>query len=105
MRPPRGLALALGLALFFVGTLPYLWAPRACPNAVFTGVLGNWPDTKQHLAFINHYQDALLLPNVLTNEPQKPFMLNLLFWLGAQIALLFGGNILVGWHALRLIAL
>ncbi len=105
MRPPRGLALAISLVLFAIGTVPHLLAPRACPDSVFTGVLGNWPDTKQHLAFINHYQEALLLPNVLTNEAQKPFMLNLFFWLGGQIALLFGGRPVLGWHALRLIGL
>jgi len=102
--PPRGLGPALGLTLFVAGTVPYFLAPHACPDHVFTGVLGNWTDTKQHLAFIAHYRDQLVIDNVLTTESHPPFLLNLWFWLGAQIGRALGGP-LAGWHALRLIGL
>jgi hypothetical protein len=104
-RPPRGLWLLLGLVLFGVGTVPYLYAQRSCPEAIFGGVLGNWHDTRQHLAYINHYQHALLIPNVFSTEAHRPFLLGLEFNLGGLFAKMLGGRLVLAWHILRLLSL
>ncbi len=101
-RPVRVGAL-LGLILFAIGSVPYVIAHHSCPGWTFSGVLGDWSDTKQHLSLIAQSQRAFVLPNVFTTDASRPFLVNLETLVGGLLMRLLRGDVIAVAHVIRLV--
>lgn len=108
----------VGLAVLILTTLPYVFGYLTAPaDKQFMGLMQDVPDHGQYLSWWRSFQSAILAPNKLTPEPNKPLFFNLMWWLLAQVSrvtgwgyapiyqiLRFAGGALLFWGVYRLIA-
>jgi hypothetical protein len=72
---------AVIVLLLLLTALPYAFAVLSTPaDKQFVGFILNVSDHAQYLAWYRAFQDALLIPNPLTPEPNPPLFFNLLWW-------------------------
>lgn len=71
----------LAAALFVLTSLPYAYGALSAPDDhVFMGVVSDVPDTAQYFSWMRAHQDALVVSNWMTSEPNEPAFFNAL-WL------------------------
>lgn len=75
------------IVMLIVTSLPYAYGYLSAPHdQVFMGLMLNVPDHGQYLAWWRGFQQALLIPNRLTPEPNSPAFFNLLWWTLGQLS-------------------
>ena len=85
-------ALALGIgALLLLTSLPYLYGSLSSPaERHFMGIVLDVPDTAQYFSWLRAHQQALLVSNWMTPEPNQPAFFNLLWFALGRLALWIG---------------
>jgi hypothetical protein len=98
-------AVALGLAV--VTTVPYLTAARRPPaGAVFTGTFFYQDDMYQYLSFVEQAaRGAVVFANKFDPRPHRPAVVNVEWWFAGVLAAILGGSPVLGFHALRILAI
>jgi hypothetical protein len=107
MTPSTRIAAAVGLALAAVTTAPYVAAARhPPPGAVFSGVFFYQDDMYQYLSFVEQAsRGALAFVNKWDPQPNPPVVVNVEWWAAGILARLLGGSPVLGFHALRVLAI
>jgi hypothetical protein len=86
---PTGLL--LGLAVFAVGSIPFLYAwSSSPPDAMYTGLMFDVPDHAQYWSWVTASRHSLFIANTMTPEPNAPIFLNPMMWLLAQVQAVTG---------------
>jgi hypothetical protein len=98
-------AVALGLAL--ITTAPYVAAALAPPpGAVFTGTFFYQDDMYQYFSFVEQgARGELVFANKFDPRPQRPAVVNVEWWFAGVLAAVLGGSPVLGFHALRVLAI
>lgn len=99
-------ALGLGLAVLLLITgLPYLYASWSdAGDRRFMGIVLDVPDTAQYFSWLRAHQQALLVSNWMTPEPNQPAFFNLLWLALGRLALWSGLSFAATFQLLRLVA-
>jgi hypothetical protein len=97
-------ATALLLVLTSLPSLAaWIWPPR---GQVFAGALFYQDDFHQYVSFSEQaMRGRFLFANKFDVRPQTPYVVNLEWWLGGVLARLLGERPILGFHALRPLAL
>jgi hypothetical protein len=98
--------LALGIgALLLLTSLPYLYGSLSSPaDRHFMGIVLDVPDTAQYFAWLRAHQQALLVSNWMTPEPNQPAFFNLLWFCLGRLALWTGMGLAESFQLLRIVA-
>jgi hypothetical protein len=98
-------AVALGLAV--VTTAPYLAAALRPPaGAVFTGTFFYQDDFYQYLSFAEQAsRGRVVFANKFDSQPHPPAVVNVEWWFAGVLARVLGGSPVLGFHALRILAI
>ncbi len=94
----------LGLGIFLVGSLPYLYGYYAVPEGqVFMGLVGRGTQGgNAYLAFARQVQEGNhLIENIMTPEPTKRDYFNLEWWIFGQISRQTGLGLIEVFHLTR----
>jgi hypothetical protein len=76
----------LGLLLFAIGSIPFLYAWRSTPaDAIYTGLMFDVPDHAQYWSWVTASRHGLFIANTMTPEPNPPIFLNPMMWGLAQV--------------------
>ena len=98
-----GLALGIG-ALLLLTSLPYLFgALSSPPDRQFMGIVLDVPDTAQYFSWLRAHQQALIVSNLMTPEPNQPAFFNLLWFCLGRLALWTGMGFTGSLQLLRLV--
>ena len=99
-------ALALGIgALLLLTSLPYLYGSLSSPaERHFMGIVLDVPDTAQYFSWLRAHQQALLVSNWMTAEPNQPAFFNLLWFALGRLALWIGMGFAESFQLLRIVA-
>lgn len=100
------LALACGIGvLLLISGLPFLYGNWASTNErQFMGIVLDVPDTAQYFSWLRAHQQALLVSNWMTPEPNQPAFFNLLWLLLGRVSLWTGLSFAATFQILRLVA-
>jgi hypothetical protein len=100
------IALAVGIgALLLLTSLPYLYGSLSSPaDRHFMGVVLDVPDTAQYFSWLRAHQQALLVSNWMTPEPNQPAFFNLLWFGLGRLALWTGMGLAESFQLLRIVA-
>lgn len=107
MTQPLRIAAAVALALAVVTTAPYVAAAlRPPPGAVFTGTFFYQDDMYQYFSFIEQAaRGELVFVNKFDPRPARPVVVNVEWWSAGILARILGGSPILGFHALRILAI
>jgi hypothetical protein len=98
------LALALG-ALLLLTSLPYLYGSlSSTAERHFMGIVLDVPDTAQYFAWLRAHQQAVVVSNWMTPEPNQPAFFNLLWFGLGHLALWTGMGLAETFQLLRILA-
>jgi hypothetical protein len=99
-------ALALGVsALLLLTSLPYLFGSLSSPaERQFMGIVLDVPDTAQYFAWLRAHQQAVLVSNWMTPEPNQPAFFNLLWFCLGQLTRWTGMGFAESFQLLRIVA-
>jgi hypothetical protein len=100
-------ALAVAAALAAVTTAPYLAAALRPPQgAVFTGAFFYQDDFYQYLSFVEQAaRGELVFANKFDPRPHRPAVVNVEWWFAGILARILGGSPVLGFQALRVLAI
>lgn len=101
------IAAAVALALVVVTTAPYLAAALRPPaGEVFTGAFFYQDDMYQYFSFVEQAaRGEFVFANKFDPRPQRPAVVNVEWWLAGILARALGGSPVLGFHALRILAI
>jgi hypothetical protein len=101
------IAAAVALAIVVVTTAPYVTAARRPPaGAVFTGLFFYQDDMYQYLSFVEQgARGKFVFANKFDPRPHRPAVVNVEWWAAGILAWALGGSPVLGFHALRLLAI
>jgi hypothetical protein len=101
------LAAAVGLALAVVTTAPYVTAALRPPvGTVFTGTFFYQDDMYQYFSFVEQAaRGEVVFANKFDPRPHRPAVVNVEWWFAGVLAFLLGGSPVLGFHALRVLAI
>lgn len=107
MTKPLRIGAAVALALALVTTAPYLAAALRPPaGAVFTGAFFYQDDMYQYFSFVEQAaRGELVFANKFDPRPHRPAVVNVEWWLAGILARILGDSPVVGFHALRVLAI
>jgi hypothetical protein len=99
-------ALAVGIgALLLLTSLPHLYGSLSSPaDRHFMGIVLDVPDTAQYFAWLRAHQQAVLVSNWMTPEPNQPAFFNLLWFLLGRLTLSTGMGFAESFQLLRIVA-
>jgi len=96
----------LALGILIVTSLPYLFGYLASPDdQVFMGIAYGVSDTAQYLSWLRDFQHHFFIDNHLTPEPNPRILMNLQWWLLAQLARALHLTLLQVFHVFRALAI
>jgi hypothetical protein len=100
------LLLALSIiGLLALTSLPYLYGSLSSPiDRRFMGIVSDVPDTAQYFSWLRAHQQALIVSNLMTPEPNQPAFFNLLWFGLGRLALSTGMSMAACLQLLRLVA-
>jgi hypothetical protein len=100
-------AAAVALAMVVITTTPYVIAALRPPEgAVFTGIFFYQDDVYQYLSFIEQSaRGAFVFVNKFDPRPHSPLVVNFEWWSAGVLARVLGGSPVLGFHALRILAI
>lgn len=100
------LALGIGIGVqLLLTSLPYLYGSLSSPaDRRFMGIVIDVPDTAQYFAWLRAHQQALIVSNMLTPEPNQPAFFNLLWLILGRLASWTGLELSTSFQLLRLAA-
>jgi len=103
----RNVVLTVAAVLLVLTACPYLLAWRWPPSGTwFGGAFFYQDDFFQYLSFSEQaMRGRFLFANKFDIRPEQPYIVNLEWWLGGVFAKLLGGGPILGFHALRPLAL
>lgn len=101
------IAAAVALALAAVTTAPYVAAALRPPDgAVFTGAFFYQDDIYQYLSFAEQAaRGEIVFVNKFDPRPHRPLVVNVEWWLAGVLGRVLGGSLVLGFHALRILAI
>jgi hypothetical protein len=87
-------------------SLPAVFAYLTAPaDKQFMGMVLNVPDHAQYFMWYREHQDAFLINNRLTPEPNAALFFNLLWWTLATVGGVFGANYEVMYQVMRVLGI
>lgn len=103
----RTAVLVAGAALAAVTTAPYVAAALdPPPGARFTGAFFYQDDFYQYLSFVEQAsRGEVVFANKFDPRPHRPAVVNVEWWLAGVLARVLGDSPVLGFHALRLLAI
>jgi hypothetical protein len=98
--------LAVGIvALLLLTGLPHLYASlTSAANRQYMGIVADVPDTAQYFSWLRAHQQALIVSNMMTPEPNQPAFFNLLWFVLGRLTLWTGMSMVGAFQLLRLVA-
>lgn len=107
MKATLPIAAAVALALAAVTTVPYVTAALRPPaGAVFTGTFFYQDDMYQYLSFVEQAaRGAFVFRNKFDPQPNPAVVVNVEWWTAGVLARRLGGSPVLGFHALRILAI
>jgi hypothetical protein len=93
------------LALFALSSAPFVYGTYSAPSGrVFMGIVSDVPDTAQYFAWMRAHQEAMVVANWMTPEPNDPAFFNLLWLVLGRLSLWTGLSFALALQCLRLCA-
>ena len=98
---------AVALAVVVITTTPYVVAALRPPEgAVFTGLFFYQDDMYQYLSFVEQAaRGEIVFANKWDPRPHRPSVVNVEWWFAGVLAWILGGSPVLGFHALRILAI
>lgn len=98
--------LALGLilaALILLTSVPHLYATLSSPDErIYMGIVSDVPDTTQYFSWLRAHQEAFVVSNWMTPEPNQPAFFNLLWLVLGRLTLWTGISMATAFQLLRI---
>lgn len=95
----------LGLLLFALGSIPFVYAWRSSPpDVLYTGLMFDVPDHAQYWSWVTASQHGLFIADTMTPEPNAPIFLNPMMWTLAQVQRIAGLSFAALFQVWRLLA-
>jgi hypothetical protein len=93
-------------AVWLITSLPLIFAWLSTPSdKVFMGIVLNVPDHAQYFMWFREHQNAFLINNKMTPEPNAPLFFNLLWWVLAGVGKLTGAGYAAVYQLMRVVGL
>ena len=107
MTPHTRITAAAAFALVAITTAPYVAAALRPPaGAVFSGTFFYQDDLYQYFSFVEQAaRGEVVFANKFDPRPQRPAVVNVEWWFAGVLARGLGGSPVLGFHALRILAI